>query len=157
MEQALGQPDFGSISGSFDTLSRQFALCGNLPAVDGGARLADRMDRMEGLLQQMSRTLQRVDEGLVGLTRRMDISDENAVVRVENSAAKNHDAPLLPLLSKENGRPIAGCPATVGNALSLAAQDATALLRQFGLSQQGGVGEKRKRILFAMGVRSLDL
>lgn len=79
MEQALGQPDFGSISGSFNTLSRQFALCGSLPAVDGGARLADRMDRMEVLLQQMSRTLQRVDEGLVGLTRRMDISSVRLV------------------------------------------------------------------------------
>ncbi|KJZ68489.1 hypothetical protein HIM_12119 [Hirsutella minnesotensis 3608] len=148
-ERQRPQPDFPLAAESLRSVAEQLERCGNLPAVDGGAHLVDRMDRMEALLREIRGMLH-------GMSRRMDASDANAVVRIENSAARSRDARLVPLLSSTNGEPAVGCPATVAEALAFQTRDANRLLTDLGLSTQGGLEEKRKRILFAMGVRGID-
>ncbi|KJZ70040.1 hypothetical protein HIM_10573 [Hirsutella minnesotensis 3608] len=160
MERALEQPDFSQVAQSFRDAADHFERCGNLPAVDGGARL---MQAMETVMERLTALEQTMRRGFVDMGQRMDAfdrrvtaTDANAVVRIENSAARSRDARLVPLLSSTNGEPIVDCPATMAEALAFQTRDANRLLTELGLPTQGGLEEKRKRILFAMGVRGMD-
>lgn len=68
MEQALEQPDFGQVAHNLRDTADHFERCGNLPAVDGGVRL---MQRMDAILEQLALLNRKVD----GLDRRMDALD----------------------------------------------------------------------------------
>ncbi|PFH54914.1 hypothetical protein XA68_11909 [Ophiocordyceps unilateralis] len=149
-ERVPPQPNFPLAADNLRSVAEQLERCENLPAVDGGARLGDRIERMEALLREIRGMLQ-------GMHRRMDVLDANAVVRIENSTATRRNAQLVSLLSSSNGEPVGGCPGTVAEVLDLQTRDANRLLRDMGLPTHGALDEKRKRILFALGVRTVDL
>ncbi len=70
-ERALPQPSFGHISESFGALSEQFALCANLPAVDGGAGLMRSLETITNQLVQLNRKVDAVDRKVGDLRTEM--------------------------------------------------------------------------------------
>lgn len=55
MDASSLRPDFSSISSSFEALAGQFARVANLPAVDGGQRLLEAVERVMTRLDDMQR------------------------------------------------------------------------------------------------------
>ncbi|KAF4513228.1 hypothetical protein G6O67_000526 [Ophiocordyceps sinensis] len=145
MEQVLDQPDFSRVAHDLRDAADHFERCGNLPAVDGGARL---MQRMDAILEQLTLLNRKVD----GLDRRMTVAERNGVARMENSSAMRPDAGLAPLFSLQTGDEIPGCPSTMEEAGALPARDVDRILRQLGASTVGSVQDRRRRLLLAFGV-----
>lgn len=63
----MDQPDFSRVAHDLRDAADHFERCGNLPAVDGGARL---MQRMDAILEQLTLLNRKVD----GLDRRMTVA-----------------------------------------------------------------------------------
>lgn len=67
-----GQPDFGVISRGFSDLSDQFRLCGNLPAVDHGARLLELLGELRTIVTETREAVQRLEERVGHMETRLD-------------------------------------------------------------------------------------
>lgn len=80
MEQGAQQPDFSQVAHSFRDAADHFERCGNLPAVDGGVHLIQRMDAILEELAALRQTIQRrfdeVDRRIEDLDRRVDGLDQ---------------------------------------------------------------------------------
>ncbi|PNY28871.1 Uncharacterized protein TCAP_01205 [Tolypocladium capitatum] len=155
----LPQPDFGTISGNFDALSEQFALCANLPAVDGSARLMQRMDAVLEQLTLLNRKVDILDRKVDGLDRKVDglgrnvsVLNRNAVVRTQNSTVVRGDVDLVPLYSVLTGDVIDGFPRNVDQLERLPAREVDQLLRHLGESAVGSAAEKKRNLKFALGL-----
>ncbi|KAM4060277.1 hypothetical protein HRG_002129 [Hirsutella rhossiliensis] len=111
------QPDFETISGSFDALSEQFALCGNLPAVDGGARLQETLQAVLQQLATLNRKVDGLDRKVDDLDRKLDrkitVLDKNFTARMQNSIVVHESVGLTPLYSVLTGEVIQDCPSTL--------------------------------------------
>ncbi|KJZ68928.1 hypothetical protein HIM_11682 [Hirsutella minnesotensis 3608] len=133
------QPNFETISDSFDALSEQFSLCSNLPAVDGGARLVDMLQAVLNRLDTLDRKVDGIDRKVDGLERRMTVAERNGVARMENSSAMRSDAALAPLFSLETGAEIPGCPSTMEEAGELSSRETASFVIDSRRGHAGGV------------------
>lgn len=77
MEQAVQQPDFGVVAANLSEVADHLGRCAHLPAVDGGARLSDRMDLM---MEQLVALRQLVQQGFTDMGRRMEALDRKVTV-----------------------------------------------------------------------------
>lgn len=69
----LPQPNFENISEKFHALSTQFALCGNLPAIDKGARLESSTGAMLAELKTLiTRQFEAVEKRFDSVEKRLD-------------------------------------------------------------------------------------
>ncbi|PFH57990.1 hypothetical protein XA68_14314 [Ophiocordyceps unilateralis] len=75
--EAPRQPNFDTISDSFGALSQQFALCGNLPAVDSGARIHETLQAILQQNAQMNRKLTDLDRKVTDMDRKFTASIQN--------------------------------------------------------------------------------
>lgn len=159
----MEQPDFPLAVRSLETLTEQVARCQNLPATDGGLRLAQALEGIRNDMRNEMRTVNRklddldrkmdgLDRKVQDLDRRMTVAERNGVSRMENSSAMRPDAGLAPLFSLETGVEIPGCPSTMDEAGALSSRDVDRILRQLGASTAGSVQERRRRLLLAFGV-----
>ena len=64
------QPDFGLIATGFTDLGEQFARCVHLPALDGGQRILQVLQRLEGKIDGLDRRLQAVESRLQAMETR---------------------------------------------------------------------------------------
>ncbi|KJZ69008.1 hypothetical protein HIM_11597 [Hirsutella minnesotensis 3608] len=166
--EGSSQPNFGMISGSFDALSQQFALCGNLPAVDSGTRLVERMD---AVLEQLTllnrkvdgldRKVDRLDRKVNGLDGRMDdldrkitVTNKNFTARMQNSIVIHDKVDLEPLYSVRTGEVIPDCPETLQDLLDVDSQVASDILRELDESVPRNQDVRKQRLKHAFGVRS---
>ncbi|POR32795.1 Uncharacterized protein TPAR_07003 [Tolypocladium paradoxum] len=170
-ERGAQQPNFGTISGSFDALSEQFALCANLPAVDGSARLMQRMDavleqltllnrKVDGLdrkVDGLDRKVDGLDRRVDGLDRKITVSNRNAVMRAQNSMVVRGDMDLVPLYSVLTGEVIDGFPQNLDQLERLHARDVDQLLRHLGESVVGSAAEKKRNLKLASGLITRSL
>lgn len=72
MEQGVQQPDFGLVAANLSEVATHLGRCAHLPAVDGGARLAERMDLM---MEQLAALRQIVQQGFTDMGQRMGALD----------------------------------------------------------------------------------
>ncbi|KJZ68835.1 hypothetical protein HIM_11775 [Hirsutella minnesotensis 3608] len=165
---ALEQPDFGRVARSFRTAADDFERCGNLPAVDGGARLMltmeAMMERLTALEQTMNRRFDQVDHRmdafdrqLQAMDRRVVVSNRNAVVRAQNSTVVRGDMNLVALHSVLTGEAIDGFPQNVNQLERLHARDVDELLRHLGESTAGSAAAKKRNLKFATGLVTREL
>ncbi|KAF4585429.1 hypothetical protein GQ602_004734 [Ophiocordyceps camponoti-floridani] len=115
--------------------------CGNLPAVDGGIRLMERMDMMMDRLIALEQTINRrfdrverrvdgLDNKVDGLDRKVTVANKNFMARLENSIVVSGEMVLVPLYSSRTGEEIANCPSTLAELERLSPQEAADLLRE---------------------------
>ncbi|RDA93668.1 hypothetical protein CP533_4915 [Ophiocordyceps camponoti-saundersi (nom. inval.)] len=163
MERASEQPDFPLAVRSLETLTEQVGRCQNLPAVDGGLRLAQAFEDMRNDMRDMRNEINRklddldrkvdyLDSRVQDLDQRMIVAERNGAARMENSSAMRADACLAPLLSLETGEEIPDCPSTMDEADALSSREVDRILRQLGVSTAGPVQDRRRRLLLALGV-----
>lgn len=77
MEQSVQQPDFGLVAANLTEVAHHLGRCAHLPAVDGGARLSDRMELMT---EQLAALRQLVQQGFADMGRRMEALDRKVTV-----------------------------------------------------------------------------
>ncbi|KAM4060302.1 hypothetical protein HRG_002112 [Hirsutella rhossiliensis] len=161
MERARQQPDFSQVAHNFRDAAEHFERCENLPAVDGGARLLERMElmmeRFTALEQTMNRRFDQVDRRMDGLDRKVIVSNRNAVVRARNGTVVRGDMDLVPLHSVLTGEVIDGFPRNVNQMERLHARDVDQLLLHVGESVVGSAAEKKKNLKFATGLVTREL
>ncbi|EGX87670.1 hypothetical protein CCM_09631 [Cordyceps militaris CM01] len=81
MDRALQQPDCSLMASHLRGAAEQFERCVNLPAVDGGSRILERLDAMTERLDAMTERLERLDamtEQLDTMTQQITILQETA-------------------------------------------------------------------------------
>ncbi|KAM4060290.1 hypothetical protein HRG_002122 [Hirsutella rhossiliensis] len=129
MDQALQQPDFPLAVRSLETLTEQVARCQNLPAVDGGLRLAEALDAMRNDLRDMrneirtvNRKLDDLDRKVDGLDRKVTAERRNAVARAQNAVVVRSNMELEPLCSVITGERLERFPGTLAYWSSWASQ-----------------------------------
>ncbi|KAF4585672.1 hypothetical protein GQ602_004977 [Ophiocordyceps camponoti-floridani] len=168
MERPFEQPDFGQVAHSFRHAADHLERCGNLPAVDGGARLMQAMEtimeRLTTLEQTMNRRFDQVERRVDGLDcqlqamdRKVTVSNRNAVVRAQNSTVVRGDMSLVPLYSVLTGEVVEGFPVNVSQLERLHARDVDQLLRHLGESVAGSAVEKKRNLKFACGLVTREL
>ncbi|KAG7102918.1 hypothetical protein HYQ45_007812 [Verticillium longisporum] len=176
MDQAE-QPDFGRIQQSFVALGDQFALCANIPAATEGVsisrqletitvsirEISARVQQVDARVQQVDARVQQVDARVSQLDIRLDghmnqintrmaAEAANRLYCNENKAATVPDSGLQPLLDVQTGQPIEGFPETLGAIDALNGANTSRILRALGLSIDGTLREKRRRVKLAVGV-----
>ncbi|KAF4584258.1 hypothetical protein GQ602_005631 [Ophiocordyceps camponoti-floridani] len=144
------QPDFPLAANSLRSVADQLERCGNLPAVDGGDRLVQRLD---AVLEQLAMLNHKVD----GLDRKVTVSNRNAVVRARNGTVVRGDMDLVPLHSVLTGEVIERFPSNVDQLERLHARDVDQLLRHIGESVVGSAAEKKRSLKFACGLVTREL
>ncbi|KAF4592180.1 hypothetical protein GQ602_002479 [Ophiocordyceps camponoti-floridani] len=139
------QPNFETISDSFDALSQQFALCGNLPAVDGGARLVH-------MVQAVLNRLDALDRKVDGLDRKVTVSNRNAVARAQNSTVIRGNMELEPLYSMVTGERLDHFPQTLDQLERLQLPAVNDLLTHLGEAPRGRLEERRRQLKLVSGL-----
>ncbi|KAM4054984.1 hypothetical protein HRG_005798 [Hirsutella rhossiliensis] len=114
MEHPLEQPDFPLAVRSLETLTEQVARCQNLPAVDGGLRLAQVLAEMRNDMRDMRNEMRTVNRKLDDLDRKVTAERRNAVARAQNGVVVRSDMTLEPLSSVTSGERLGNFPATLG-------------------------------------------
>ncbi|XP_044724242.1 uncharacterized protein HRG_02138 [Hirsutella rhossiliensis] len=152
MERARQQPDFSQVAHNFRDAAEHFERCENLPAVDGGARLLERMElmmeRFTALEQTMNRRFDQVDRRMDGLDRKVIVSNRNAVVRARNGTVVRGDMDLVPLHSVLTGEVIDGFPRNHEMWTSYCSTWE---------NPSGSAAEKKKNLKFATGLVTREL
>ncbi|KAM4060281.1 hypothetical protein HRG_002126 [Hirsutella rhossiliensis] len=156
MEEALNQPDFSEAAGGLRTAADHLDRCRNLPAVDGGARLAETLqtvlERIGALERTMQRRFDQVDRRMDGLDRKVTVSNRNAVIRAQNSTVVRADMELEPLYSVLTGEPLDQFPETLDRLERLQLAAVNDLLTHLGEVPRGRVEERRRQLKLASGV-----
>lgn len=153
----MDQPDFSQVAHNFRDAATHFERCGNLPAVDGGARLMQRMDAVLEQLALLNRKVDGLDRRMDSLDRKVTVSNRNAVVRARNGTVVRGDMDLVPLHSVLTGEVIEGFPGNVDQLERLHARDVDQLLRHMGESVVGSAAEKKRSLKFACGLVTREL
>ncbi|KAM4058829.1 hypothetical protein HRG_014077 [Hirsutella rhossiliensis] len=155
MDRPLEQPDFAEAADGLRRAAVHLDRCRNLPAVDGGERLAQTLEailhRLGALEQTVRRRFDEFDLKLDGFQRRMVVAEMNGMARLQNATAIRPEADLVPLLSVDTGQEIQEYPPTVGAVARLSVRDVDRLLRELGVPLAGTVVEKRRKLLLALG------
>ncbi|KAF4589056.1 hypothetical protein GQ602_002945 [Ophiocordyceps camponoti-floridani] len=156
MEQHAHQPDFGLVAANLSEIATHLSRCAHLPAVDGGARLAERMDLM---MEQLAGLRQTVQQGFTDLGQRMGTldrkvtaSNKNFTARTRNSVVTHRTVDLSPLCNAITAEPIEGFPRKLGDLESLSIRQVDALLRELGEPVQGSADDRRRWLKYAVGV-----
>ncbi|KAI3333212.1 hypothetical protein F4824DRAFT_472602 [Ustulina deusta] len=144
------QPDFNAVRTKFEELGEQFALCMNLPAVDRGQQILDRLDRMMEEVRQ-------VHIRLGTMETRSAARDSNAFARVLNSRQRKPEDLLQPFRALDTNEEIVLFPRTVREMTSLSVETVTDILQLLGESTQGNVTQKSRRLKLFTGVVTLDV
>ncbi|KAM4060292.1 hypothetical protein HRG_002104 [Hirsutella rhossiliensis] len=156
-DAGLRQPDFSTAAGALRLAAEHLELCDNLPAVDGGARLAQRMDAVLEQLTMLNRKVDGIDRRMDVLDRKVTVSNRNAVVRARNATVVRGDMDLVPLHSVLTGEVIEGFPDNVNQLERLHVRDVDQLLRHMGESTAGSAAEKKRNLKFATGLVTREL
>ncbi|KAI1202603.1 hypothetical protein F5X97DRAFT_319286 [Nemania serpens] len=135
------QPGFNAVRTKFEEPGEQFALCMNLPAVDRGQQILDRLDRMMEEVRQVHSRLGTME------TWMERNRDSNAFARVLNN----------PFRALDTNEEIVLFPRTVREMTSLSVETVTDILQLLGESTQGNVTQKRRRLKLFTGVVTLDM
>ncbi|KJZ69095.1 hypothetical protein HIM_11518 [Hirsutella minnesotensis 3608] len=151
-EHALPQPDFGRISESLGSLSDQFALCANLPAVDGGAGIMRSLETITNQLTLLNRKVDAMDRRIRHLDMTLIAERRNAVARAQNAVVVRSNMELEPLCSILTGERLANFPGTLGQLERLEAREANSLLEQLGEPVEGRLEDKRRQLKHLAGV-----
>ncbi|OAQ57386.1 hypothetical protein VFPBJ_11754 [Purpureocillium lilacinum] len=151
-ERALPQPSFGHISESFGALSEQFALCANLPAVDGGAGLMRSLETITNQLVQLNRKVDAVDRKMEDLRTEMTAERRNAIARNENATATRASDDLVALYNPTTGALVGPFPPTLGQLERLEPRQVNELLQQLGEPVTGRIDDRRKHLMRTIGV-----
>ncbi|KAF4595315.1 hypothetical protein GQ602_000928 [Ophiocordyceps camponoti-floridani] len=144
------QPNFSTAAGGLRLAAEHLELCGNLPAVDGGARLHD---TLQAVLEQLAQ----INRGLRDLDRKITVSNRNAMVRARNGTVVRGDMDLVPLHSVLTGDVVEGFPDNVDQLERLHARDVDQLLRHLGEPVAGSAAEKKRSLKFACGLVTREL
>jgi hypothetical protein len=94
----MAQPDFSLMARGAETISRQLELCGNLPAIDGGAAILTRLDhfiiqvtgvstQLTGLTNQLTGVSNQITNEMTNL--RNEITNEITNLRNEITDQRN--------------------------------------------------------------------
>jgi hypothetical protein len=79
-------------------------------------------------------------------------SEHNSLARLNNTAIRAADTALYPLRSTMANSEVPGFPATVGHLAAMTIAEIDPVLAAFGLSTAGGIGAKRLRLKFYIGL-----
>ncbi|KAM4060269.1 hypothetical protein HRG_002135 [Hirsutella rhossiliensis] len=155
-DAGLRQPDFSTAAGALRLAAEHLELCDNLPAVDGGARLAQRMDAVLEQLTMLNRKVDGIDRRMDVLDRKVTVSNRNAVVQARNATVVRGDMDLVPLHSVLTGEVI-----EVSLTMSTSWRDC-----MYGTSincyatwesTAGSAAEKKRNLKFATGLVTREL
>ncbi|KAM4065516.1 hypothetical protein HRG_004180 [Hirsutella rhossiliensis] len=156
MEQAFEQPDFDQVAHHFRDAADHFERCGNLPAVDGGVRLMQRMDAMMERFAALEQTVRRgftdMAQRMDGFDRKVTVTNRNAVVRAQNSTVVRGNMDLEPLYSVLTGDRLDNFPQTLDQLERLPLPAVNDLLTHLGEEPRGRLEERRRHLKLAVGV-----
>lgn len=151
-ERPLPQPSFGQISESFGALSEQFALCANLPAVDGGAGLMRSLDTITNQLVLLNQRMETMDRKIQALDTKVTAESRNAVARGQNATATGPTSELVALCSPRTAATIDPFPPTLGDLERLDARHVNGLLGELGEPLVGRAEDRKKHLMRVVGV-----
>ncbi|KAM4065518.1 hypothetical protein HRG_012872 [Hirsutella rhossiliensis] len=157
-DQVSRQPNFSTAAGGMRLVAEHLELCENLPAVEGGARLMQRMDtileRLATMEQAMRRGFLDVGQRVDALDRKVTVTNKNFTARMQNSIVVHESVELAPLYSAQTGDLVPGCPRKLADLDRLSAQEAAELLRQLDEPVPRTVDQRRSQLRHAFGVRT---
>ncbi|TKA70057.1 hypothetical protein B0A55_06248 [Friedmanniomyces simplex] len=155
-------PDFEQIQQAHTVLANNFARLAHLPAVDQGAaimgrleRMEQRMERMELRMEQMLQQMQQMLGMEARLAERISASNVNSLSRLHNSQLSAPELVLAPLHHPVSNAPIDDFPATPAALTGLPIAAVNTLLTALGESIEGSVTVRRQRIRRAIGLKEL--
>ena len=79
-------------------------------------------------------------------------SEHNSLARLNNSGIRSPDHTLFPLRSTMTNSEVLGFPATSTDIATMTVAEIDPVLAAFGLSTGGGIGAKRQRLKFYIGL-----
>ncbi|KJZ74949.1 hypothetical protein HIM_05680 [Hirsutella minnesotensis 3608] len=152
MEHPLEQPDFPLAVRSLETLTEQVARCQNLPAIDGGRRLAEVLEAIRGEMREMRNEMRTINRRLDGLDRKVTAGTRNAVARAQNAVVVRSNMDLEPLCSVITGERLDRFPGTLGQLDRLGAPEVNSLLEHLGEPVEGRLEDKKRQLKHLAGV-----
>ncbi|QUC23176.1 uncharacterized protein UV8b_07417 [Ustilaginoidea virens] len=156
-ENPLPQPNFGLISEGFGSLSEQFALCANLPAVNNGDRLVTTLQTILNRLVQLNEKADALDRKVEDLRSDMSAERRNAIARLQNSSVMSVSEDLVALHNPATGALINNFPPTLGHLDRLEMRQVNELLQQLGEVGTGRIDERRRHLMRTIGVLARKL
>ncbi|TKA65998.1 hypothetical protein B0A55_11852 [Friedmanniomyces simplex] len=148
-------PNFEQIQQAHTVLANNFARLAHLPAVDQGAAIMGRLERMEQRMEQMLQQMQQILGMEARLAERILASNVNSLSRLHNSQLSAPELVLAPLHHPVSNAPIDDFPATPAALTGLPIAAVNTLLTALGESIEGSTTVRRQRIRRAVGLKEL--